>query len=410
MLAGEGAQAPQVGLGRDHRPERVAEVPQVGVRLLDVGAQVGDDADGPLDDLPHAGVDGEVPEVGAVGHAQPGEVAGGPLRGGRGPVHVEARDGVPVTRIGTGDHRQQQGGVGHGARQGPHVLEVLPAGDPGVPLVAGPGVERYPPHGGLDPVEPAVGRGDADGPTAVAAERERRHAGRHGDGGTGARTAGRQVGVPRVARRGAHRVVPDRAVPELGNRGLPQQDRAGRTGTFHDDVVLVGHEVEVGRRTVAVADPPGGDEVLDRQRDPGQRAQALPSGQSGVHGRRLLPRGVGGQFHERVQRAVERPDAGEGRLGHLGRGHRPVADEAGHVGGRQPREVVGHRGGTAHGRSCAVVSAGWAGRRGATTGVPADAGDVSASVARRPVVRSRSRYARAPTTIPATASDRCGAR
>src|ERR1700742_3745597 len=80
----------------------------------------------------------------------------------------------------------------------------------------------------LEPGEAREAARDADRAAAVGAERERRHAGRDGGRGAGARSARRLARVPRITRDAVERIVADRLAAELARRGLADQDRAGR--------------------------------------------------------------------------------------------------------------------------------------------------------------------------------------
>ena len=91
----------------------------------------------------------------------------------------------------------------------------------------------------------------------------------------GARAAGRQRRVPGIARGREQRVVAERAVAELGGVGLADDHRAGGAQALDDDVVLLGHVVGVEARAEGRAQPGGADQVLDRHRHAGERADRL---------------------------------------------------------------------------------------------------------------------------------------
>ena len=197
---------------------------------------------------------------------------------------------MAVAIVGAGHDREHERRIRHRPRHRADMLDPLPTGDAGVALVARTGIERHPPHGRLDPHEPAEGRRNPHRAAAVAADRERPDASRHRGARARAGAAGGAFRVPRVARRLEHGVVARAAVAELRHVGLAEDDGAGRLQALDRHVVLLGQETLVGDGARDGRQVLGADEVLDADRHTRERPRVLASLDAGVH----LPGGGAG--------------------------------------------------------------------------------------------------------------------
>src|SRR5262245_58627173 len=88
---------------------------------------------------------------------------------------------------------------------------------------------------GLESVDAAEGRGDADGAAPVGADGQRRKAGRDRRAGAAARSAGRQIRIPWIARDPEERIVGHALVTELGRVRLAEEDGARALQPLDDD-------------------------------------------------------------------------------------------------------------------------------------------------------------------------------
>src|SRR5207247_3862184 len=87
--------------------------------------------------------------------------------------------------------------------------------------------------------------------------------------------------------------------------------------------------------------PFGGEQVLDRDRDSGQRASCGALLALFVDGGGLLKRAVGGGVQERVHAVVHGGDPVQVRPGHLGRGDLSSGQRGGQLRGRHAGEFHG---------------------------------------------------------------------
>ena len=152
----------------------------------------------------------------------------------------------------------------------------------------------------------------ADRAAGVGADRERRL--ERGDRGrrAAAGAAGDAVQVPRVVGRPEGRVLGRGAHGELVHVGLAEDHHAG--------LAQPAHHRRVVRRPPALEDPRpagrrhalGGDDVLERQRYAGQRAELLARAAPGVDPSGGVPGAVGVDVQERVHRRGRPPRSGPG--------------------------------------------------------------------------------------------------
>ena len=268
-----------------------------------------------LGDLPHRGIDREMPQVRTPGdaHAGKGTVSAlrvaGPGRGGPFEIRRGApkRDGIPA--IVPRGHREHQRGVGDGVRQGTVVEEEE--------RVVGVRPRRHPAVARLGAVDAAEGGGLGDGAGGVRTGRPGHQAGgdrgrRAAAGSAGA--AARIEGVDRV-RSEAVLALPEH--PERGRVGLAHDDRARRAKALHHDAVRLRDVLGVGGETESGPNPRGLVQILDRDGDTQERSAGVAGLQHGI--------GPGGVFHrtfradgqERIELRIVSLDAiqtGAGRL------------------------------------------------------------------------------------------------
>ena len=229
------------------------------------------------------------------------------------------------------EHVQRQLQVGRAARHRPahgqRPLRQAARGRRDVPAA------RDEPEAGLVSEDATEMRRDADRARDVAAELQRREPGRDRCGRPARRSARRPRQIPRVARRPVHRVV----ALVIGRRerhvGLAERDGARRPEQGHRLRVacrdVVGELREAARRRHP-RNLPG---VLDRDRQPVQRAAAIGRRVIGRPGR--LPRALDVHRHDGVDAPVVLVDAGELRIQQLQRSELPVADQGDELGRRQ---------------------------------------------------------------------------
>ena len=205
-------------------------------------------------------------------------------RGGRG------RGVVAVARLIPGDRVEGDGGVEHGA--GEDAVHGHAAAE-----VAEVRADRDPAEAGLQADQAAARRRDADRPAEVAGVGERDHP--RGDCGRAParRATGRELRVPRVPRRAVPGVLGDRPHADLRRVRLADDDRARVAEAAHMGAVVVGHPVAEGRASLRGRNPlGGGEQVLDADRDPAERARI-----AWAYGVRLGQGALGAHEDERVQ-------------------------------------------------------------------------------------------------------------
>ena len=133
---------------------------------------------------------------------------------------------------------------------------------------------RDPAGGGAQPDDAAERRRVADARREVGPVGERQHPARHGHRRAAAAAARRQSRVVWVQRGAEHAVERVRAGRELGRVRLADDDRARPAQPLGEDAVRVRHVVGEDRRPVGGAHPGRVLDVLDRDRQPVQRARA----------------------------------------------------------------------------------------------------------------------------------------
>ena len=118
----------------------------------------------------------------------------------------------------------------------------------------------------LKPTTPLQAAGMRVEPPASVPTADRAHAGGERDRGAARGAAAGAVGRPGVARAAEQRRLGVGHVPELGRRGLADQDGAGALEARDRDGVLLGHVVLVDGGGERRAHALGVDEVLDVER------------------------------------------------------------------------------------------------------------------------------------------------
>ena len=273
-----------------------------GVRQLDVD-DLGTKTLGDGERLVEAGADARLDALLELGprHAEADAVKAASLRDCDGLARTGARR--VVGRI-LRDHLLQQRGIAHGERHRTDLLEGTREGDHAE--------TRDGAVGGHQTDQAAEGRGLADRPAGVGAERPRSTTrGDHG-GGTARRAAGHAREIPRVARRAVRRVLGRRAHRELVEVGLAETDEPGLVAARHDVSVLDRHEAfqDLGARGGGYV--LRGQQVLVRDR---HAAEGIAAARILCPGR--SERALGIDVQVRVDIAVDRGDPIEVGLGQL---------------------------------------------------------------------------------------------
>ena len=217
------------------------------------------------------------------------------------------------------------------------------AGAGGLPEVVGR-PRRHPTERRTEPDDAAERRGVAQRAAHVGAVRQRHHPRPQGTRRSPARAAGRAGRVDRVERGAEDRVEGVGAGGELRHVGLPDRDRTSGPDPGHDEVVGVGDVVGEQRR--AVRRTPAGDlvGVLERERQPVQRAEGVAPRRRGVRLGRSGPGALLVERHDRVELRVALGDAGQVEVEQLAGGDLPPAYGVRHrAGGRADVDrLIGH--------------------------------------------------------------------
>ena len=190
------------------------------------------------------------------------------------------------------------------------------------------------PRWGFRPNSPHQAAGIRIEPRAVGAERRADQPGRHRRPAAAARSAGRALGVPRVARRAERGRLGERPEGQLGHVRLADDHRA-RLAQAADDLGVGACRVAVGVRAERRHLAGDVDVVLDGDRHPQQRPLvAAAAARVGLVG--LQPRALGEDDTEGVRGRVQARDPLEVELHQLARGDLPGARSA-RPGGRSLR-------------------------------------------------------------------------
>ena len=169
---------------------------------------------------------------------------------------------------------------------------------------------------GLEPGQAAQRGRDADRPAAIAARSQGHHARRRRGRRTPRGAARRASRIPGVAGRSLRQAGGVALVAELGRGRLAQHDTARGPQARHQRRVGGRRRIlDVQQRT-----EPGGEagrvlQVLDPDRDAGQRPDGLARRDSPVDRRRLGQRPLGVHHHPGVELRIQLLDAPEG-VGH----------------------------------------------------------------------------------------------
>ncbi len=194
------------------------------------------------------------------------------------------------------------------------------------------------PYVGLMPGSPQKPHGIRIEPAAVGAQRERDHARRQRGGAAAAGATRRPRHVPGVARDAVQRSMRHALPAELGRRRLPHGDGAVARERRDGRCVDVPALPRIDRARAAQGGPAAcQQDVLDRHRDPVEQAGGLAAHPALLRPRGSLPRAIGVDEAERVDRRVLPRDALQRRVELLQRRARPCA------------EGLDERGGVLHG-------------------------------------------------------------
>ena len=175
-------------------------------------------------------------------------------------------------------------------------------------------------HRGLVADEAAQTRGDAYRAAAVGRRRERHQRGRQRGRGSTARTAGRPLGIPGIARRAEDGVGRERGVPERRRVRTTDHDRARvLEPRDHDVVDRVGRGIGEQRGAERGAHAAAAGEVLHQQ---GKAREDTGARMCACFGARL----VGAQRGDSIERRMRRLDATQAFVDQLQRVDALVSD------------------------------------------------------------------------------------
>ncbi len=233
------------------------------LHLLDPGAPILEDRERRLDRGHHRGL-AALEEVGPrdADAAAPDAV----VEAGREVGH-RAQGRGRIARVVARQQLQHQRRVAHAAGERPDVV-LRPGERQGAIL-------RDPAEGRLDADDAAAGGRLPDRGAGIAAERGVGHAGRDRRRGAAARAARMMALAPRVVDRPVVDVRAGGAVGQLVQVGLAEDHRAGALEALDRGGIVVRDPVGEQRRAEGGEDAPGGEQVLDRDRD------ALQAGRDG---------------------------------------------------------------------------------------------------------------------------------
>ena len=274
------------------------------------------------------------------------EVLGGVVEVGQ-VVGNEFVDAGGVLRVVAGHYAEHQGGVGDVVGKRAGLVQRTGEGDQAV--------SADPAIGGLEADDPAERGGLADRAAGVGPEGDGREVGGDGGGRTARRAAGNPLEVPGVAGRSVVAVLGGRAHRELVHVRFADQDRVGLAKFADDRGVVRRAEVFQHPRPAGRRLPLGAEDILDRDRDPGERAEPVAPGASGVDRAGVVEHPIGIAVQESVDLTVEAVDPVEvGADGFLGRdrlGRQGLAELEGGGRGRVHARAAGGFGGIGTRRS-----------------------------------------------------------
>ena len=249
------------------------------------------------------------------------------LRLGR---RVSVAGGGPAYRV------VEQRGIEHASSQAAEHRQPVP--------VLGVGQRGDAPPRRLEPEQPAQGRRNPDGGTAVGAQPDGREARRDGGGRAAARPSCGPLGVPRVAR-GAVRARLGHVAPhgQLGQRRLAQHGRpGGAQAAHHLGVARGGRLVRAGAVTGDLA----GDVDVVLHGDGHAEQWARLAGPQALERRvGLGQRRLGADRHEGVELRIEALDALDVELDQLARRDLARPEQLGQAGDAREGEIAAGRGG-----------------------------------------------------------------
>ncbi len=259
---------------------------------------------------------------GALGmHRIPVEVAGGECDPERWGIDVRR---LLVRTVGTGGCEPGPGqSAGDGVEQpGAVANRTAHAKRGGHEVGGGRRVHGDPAAGRLDSEETARRRRDADRPAAVARMGHRHDPGGDGGGRAAARSAGRVLQVPRIARRSVENRLGGGQQAELRRVGAAQRDQPGPAEAQHDLGGDLAPIVAEEHRSKGERLPFLGRQVLDEEWNAAERAV-------GTDRLGLAAGGIEARADDRVEGRVDGLEPAHRRFDQLGRRDLAGRDEVG---------------------------------------------------------------------------------
>ncbi len=183
-------------------------------------------------------------------------------------------------------------------------------------------------------------RRDAETPTGIAADLERRATRRQDGCGPSAAASGSPIEIVRIVRAAVHDVVGLVRQGEFGRVGLPEQNRTGTAKSGNDGGVLFRNERGPPLSTAGADDPGGIEVVFDGHRNPVQRARHDAGRERGIGGTCLFEGLFAGYLNHSVQRRIDRLDPIEVSGDHLLRRNLLLTDRVGESCRRRVDDVL----------------------------------------------------------------------